>query len=171
MGALREFGNALTAIGEMVRDLHSAARQSVSASPGAAGGSGLSDDWLTTLIDLSDRLARTAGAFGKAPPQASSWWPGARAALEAWRNAWATQGEALAILQSHMDSLLARAGLERLKCAGAAFDPASMTAVEVVTDAGTPDHTVTAELLGGWRHTASRRVIRPAHVRVSRRPS
>ncbi len=167
MEVMKEFGGALNAMGAMLRDVHTSARQPAA----AAAGPGLTEDWLSTLIDLSDRLTRTAAAFVRTPPQTNSWWPGARAALAAWESAWTTQREAIAILQSHLTSLLARAGLLRLQCAGAAFDPASMTAVEVVADAIVPDHTVTAELLSGWVHTASQKVIRPAQVRVSRRPA
>ena len=167
MEVMKEFGGALNAMGAMLRDVHTSARQPVA----AAAGPGLTEDWLSTLIDLSDRLTRTAAAFARKPPQTGSWWPGARAALAAWESAWSTQRDAFAILQSHLTSLLARAGLQRLQCEGTAFDPAAMTAVEVVADASVPDHTVTAELLSGWRHTASQKIIRSAQVRVSRRPA
>jgi hypothetical protein len=60
--------------------------------------------------------------------------------------------------------------LERIPAAGTAFDPATMTAVEVQTDASLPDYTVLAELLSGWRLAPHGRVIRTAHVKVSRRP-
>jgi len=167
MEVMKEFGGALNAMGAMLRDVHSSARQPAA----AAAGPGLTEGWLSTLIDLSDRLTRTAAAFTRTPPHTGSWWPGARAALAAWESAWTTQHEAFAILQSHLTSLLARAGLQRLQCEGTAFDPTAMTAVEVVADATVPDHTVTAELLSGWRHTASQKIIRPAQVRVSRRPA
>ena len=80
------------------------------------------------------------------------------------------QADALGILGSHLEVLLARAGLRRLAAVGEPFDPATMTAVESAVDAGKPDHTVLAELLPGWCHAATGELLRPAQVRVSRRP-
>ena len=67
-----------------------------------------------------------------------------------------------------MDTLLVRAGLQRISVAGDRFDPGSMTAVDVITDPSLPDHTVVAEILSGWQQSAGGRVVRPAQVKVSR---
>jgi molecular chaperone GrpE (heat shock protein) len=80
------------------------------------------------------------------------------------------QADAIGILQSHLDTLITRAGLERIETLGRPFDPATMTAVESAADAEKPDHTVLAELLMGWRH-AGGELLRPAQVRVSRKPA
>ena len=166
MEILKEFGTSISAVGNMVRDFHTATRTTA---PTAASASD-SEALLLPLIEMADRLTRAATAFRTPPATPSTWWPGARAALAPWQAAWDSQKDAHFILSSHMDTLLTRAGLERITAAGTAFDPATMTAVEVHTDASLPDHTVLAELLSGWRLTSNRRVIRTAHVKVSRLP-
>jgi molecular chaperone GrpE (heat shock protein) len=166
MEVLKEFGTSISAVGNMVRDLHTAARTTAPKAASAPDSEAL----LLPLIEMADRLTRAAGAFRSPPATPSTWWPGARAALAPWQAAWDSQKDAHFILTSHMDALLTRAGLERIPAAGTAFDPATMTAVEVQTDAALPDHTVLAELLSGWRLAPHGRVIRTAHVKVSRRP-
>lgn len=166
MEVLKEFGTSISAVGSMVRDLHTAARTTAPAASSSPDSGAL----LLPLIEMADRLTRAAGAFRTPPATPSAWWPGARAALAPWQAAWDSQKDAHFILTSHMDTLLTRAGLERIPAAGTAFDPATMTAVEVHTDASLPDHTVLAELLSGWRLSPHGRVIRTTHVKVSRRP-
>ncbi len=171
MEVLKEFGAAIDAVGRMVRDLHTAAREPVTKSPAPSSVSREgAEALLLPLIEMADRLARAADAFRAPPAAAGSWWPGERRATAPWRSAWASQKDGLFILLSQMDTLLARAGLERLPAAGRLFDPSCMTAVEVVTDATLPDHTVVEELLGGWRSAATGRLVRSAQVRVSRLP-
>lgn len=166
MDVLKEFGAAIDAVGRMVRDLHTAARDPGKHSPETST-SPETEALLLPLIEMADRLTRAADAFREPPVTPLSWWPGQRRATAPWRTAWASQRDALFILRSQMDTLLARAGLERLPTAGRLFDPSCMTAVEVVRDATLPDHTVMEELLGGWR-ASSGRLVRPAQVRVSR---
>ncbi len=105
------------------------------------------------------------------PAGTASFWPAARAGLGAWKKAWSAQSEAAAMLRAHLQSLLRRAGLRPVPAVGQAFDPALMTAVEVTHDPRLPDHHVTAELLSGWIQTATGHLVRPAQVRVSRRPA
>ena len=165
MDVLKEFGTAIAAVGSMVRDLHSSSR---SATPKTAAASG-TESLLLPLIEMADRLARAAEA-SRTPPAAitTSWWSSPRTALASWQTAWDSQKDALFILRSHMDTLLTRAGLERIPAAGTVFDPSSMSAVEVHTDPTLPDHTVIAEVLSGWRLASGGRIIRPAQVKVSR---
>jgi hypothetical protein len=168
MEVMKEFGTAIDAMGRMVHDLHSAARDPMAkaspAAPPASDAAGL----LLPLIEMADRLGRTAAAFQEPPVAPVPWWPGVRAAIAPWQVAWTSQRDALFILCSHMDTLLVRAGLQRISVAGGRFDPGSMTAVEVITDSSLPDHTVVAEILSGWQQSAGGAVVRPAQVRVSR---
>ena len=77
-------------------------------------------------------------------------------------------GDSFTILSTHVWALLKNAGIERIACEGELFDPSCMRADEAVLDSSVDDHTVLAEILPGWRESASGRVVRPAHVRVSR---
>lgn len=172
LDVLKNFGTVLDALSATVNDTHKAVR----ALPAAASarppeGGELPREWALALAELADRIARVDQGFSRPPAAASGWWPGSRKADAAWKEAWAVQADALGILGSHMNVLLARAGLQRLATVGEAFDPATMTAVESAVDAGKPDHTVLAELLPGWRHAATGELLRPAQVRVSRRPA
>jgi len=169
MEALREFGSLLQSMGEMMRDLHQKSRQE--AAPAAASGSAGSElpgEWLQILIDLHDRVARSSGALATPPAGTGSFWPPARAELTAWSQAWKIQTEASGMLLAHLQGLLRRAGLQPVAALGQPFNPETMQAVEVVTDPKIPDHQVIAELLPGWIHSATRRLLRPAQVRVSR---
>ena len=168
MEVMKEFGTAIDAMGRMVRDLHSASRDPMAkASPAAAPASD-AGGLLLSMIEMADRLGRTAAAFQEPPVAPVPWWPGVRAAIAPWQAAWTSQRDALFILCSHMDTLLVRAGLQRISVAGDRFDPGSMTAVEVITDPSLPDHTVVAEILSGWQQSAGGQVVRPAQVKVSR---
>lgn len=172
LDVLKNFGTVLDALSATVNDTHKAVR----AIPAAAAarpseGGELPREWALALAELADRIARVDQGFSRPPAAASGWWPGSRKAAAAWHEAWAMQADALGILGSHLEVLLARAGLRRLAAVGEPFDPATMTAVESAVDAGKPDHTVLAELLPGWCHAATGELLRPAQVRVSRRPA
>ena len=168
MEVMKEFGTAIDAMGRMVRDLHSAVRDPMAKAPPAAAPTSDAGGLLLPLIEMADRLGRAAAALGEPPAAPVPRWPGVRAAITLWQAAWTSQRDALFILCSHMDTLLARAGLQRISVAGDRFDPASMTAVEVITDPSLPDHTVVAEILSGWQQSAGGHVVRPAQVKVSR---
>ncbi len=172
LDVLKNFGTVLDALSATVNDTHKAVR----ALPAAASarppeGGDLPREWALSLAELADRIARVDQGFSRPPAAVSSWWPGSRKAAAAWKEAWAMQADALGILAGHLEVLLARAGLQRLDAVGEPFDPATMTAVESAVDAGKPDHTVLAELLPGWRRAATGELLRPAQVRVSRRPA
>ncbi len=167
---LKNFGAVLDALSATVNDTHKAVRTLPTTSQPSESGE-LPRDWALALVEMADRLDRVADGFARPPAAASSWWPGARQAAAAWREAWAMQADALGILRSHLESLLQRAALVRLEVVGCPFDPATMTAVESVVDPDKPDHSVLAELLPGWRHATTRLLIRPAQVQVSRLPA
>ncbi len=167
---LKNFGAVLDALSATVNDTHKAVRALPTTSRAAAGDD-LSRDWALALVEMADRLGRVADGFARPPAVTTSWWPPARKAAAAWSEAWAMQSDALSILRGHLESLLKRAGLVRLQVLERPFDPATMTAVESVVAADSPDHTVLAELLPGWRHATTEQLIRPAQVRVSRRPT
>lgn len=169
MEAMKEFGTLLQSLGAMVGDLHQKSRQE--AAPAAPAAAGLPDEWLHILIDLHDRVARTAGALTTPPAGTASFWPAARASLNSWSQAWNSQTEAAGMLLSHVQALLRRAGLQPVPAVGQPFDPVTMQAVEVASDARVPDHQVIAEILPGWTSAATGRLLRPAQVRVSRRPA
>ncbi len=167
MDVLKEFGTSLTSLSEMVRDLHTTAR---TAAPAAAeASSALPKEWALALIDLHDRATRLSTAFQKTPGPQTAWWPGSQSALAPWSEAWSAQQGAASIFSGHLDTLLTRAGLQRIPAAGQAFDPATMSAIEVGPADGVPDHHVLAELLPGWLVKSTGQILRPAQVRVARR--
>jgi hypothetical protein len=168
LDVLKQFGTMLDALAATVNDTHKTVR--AQPAPAVAGSGELPGEWTLALVEMADRRGRVADGFSRPPATAARWWPGSGAALAAWREAWTVQADGFAILRGHLESLLKRAGLVRMEVLGKPFDPATMTAVESVPDAGRPDHTVLAELLPGWRQEPAGRLIRAAQVRVSRRP-
>lgn len=168
LDVLKNFGSVLDSLSSMMAETHKATRL---ASAATAASDALSRDWALALVEMADRSARISDGFSRTPVSGGGWWPAARKRQAAWADAWAMQADALDIFNSHLDSLLSRAGLERLRTIGQPFDPAVMTAVESAPDADHPDHTVLAEILAGWRRTATNELLRPAQVRVSRRPA
>lgn len=164
---LKNFGAVLDALSATVNDTHKAVR-ALPTAPRPTDGGELAREWALALVEMADRIGRVAEGFARPPAVTASWWPGARKSAAAWHDAWAMQSAAVAILRSHLESLLQRAALVRMEVVGRPFDPATMTAVESVVDDAQPDHTVLAELLPGWRHATGGQLIRPAQVRVSR---
>jgi hypothetical protein len=114
------------------------------------------------LIELLDRLYRISKAF-EAPASKRSWWGGVDGA---WRKAWATQHQALAILLSHLEEFLSQEGVTRFETLGQRFDPARMTAVAAEPDATRPPQTVFEELAPGYLRQGE--LLRPAQVKVTR---
>jgi molecular chaperone GrpE (heat shock protein) len=106
-------------------------------------------------------LFRLAKAF-QASPAKKSWWAGTD---RAWRQAWQTQGQALAILVSHFEELLKKEGVTRITTAGQPFDPSVMTAVAAEPDETRPPQTVLEEIAAGYRRRGE--LLRPAQVKVS----
>jgi len=159
--ALKQFGGVLDALSATVNNIHSTTRAQTQPTARAT-------DQVKDVIELADRVDRIAAAFAREPSPSGSWWPPARRAIEAWRSDRARLADSFSILATHVRAHLKNAGLERIACEGEPFDPACMQADEVVVDPRVDDHTVIAELLPGWREAAGGRVVRPAHVRVSR---
>lgn len=169
LDVLKNFGSVLDSLSAMMEETRKAVRSASAAS--TAADDALPRDWALALVEMADRIARISDGFSRPPEPGGAWWPGARKRQAAWADAWAMQADALGILRSHLDSQLVRAGLERLRTTGQPFDPAVMTAVESAPDSDQPDHTVLAEILPGWRRSATAELLRPAQVRVSRRPA
>ncbi|NQX02198.1 nucleotide exchange factor GrpE [bacterium] len=168
LDVLKNFGSVLDALSATVNDTHKAVRAIPAATARQPDGGELPREWALALVEMADRIGRVSDGFSRPPAAATGWWPGSRKPLAAWSDAWAMQADALGILSGHADTLLNRAGLQRLEVVGKPFDPATMTAVESAVDPGKPDHTVLSELLPGWRHAESGQLVRPAQVRVSR---
>lgn len=169
LDVLKQFGTMLDALAATVNDTHKAVRSLPATTASNAGGE-LPREWALALVEMADRMARVGDGLARPPVTAVPWWPGSRAALAAWREAWAVQADGFGILRSHLEALLKRAGLARIEVVGRPFDPTTMTAAESVPDAASPDHTVLAELLPGWHHVVTGNLVRTAQVRVSRRP-
>ncbi len=168
LDVLKNFGTVLDSLSTTMEETRKAVR---SAGAASAAEDALPRVWALALVEMADRIARISDGFSRPPETGGGWWTGARKSNAAWAEAWAMQADALGIFRSHLDSQLARAGLERLHVTGRPFDPAEMTAVESAPAADQPDHTVLAEILPGWRRTATGELLRPAQVRVSRRPA
>jgi len=125
----------------------------------------LSRSHCLVLVEWLDRLNRIRKAFDS-PPQKTSWWQGR--GNSTWLKAWETQGQALAILASHIEELLRKEGVTRLDALGQPFDPATMTAVAAEPDSAHPPQTVLEELAAGYRRHGE--LLRAAQVKVSRQP-
>ncbi|MEI6605646.1 MAG: nucleotide exchange factor GrpE [Verrucomicrobiota bacterium] len=163
----KNFGSVLDALSATASDTHKAVRSLPSLVNRQADGGELPREWALALVELADRIERVNSGFSRPPATRSSWWPGARKSLAAWRETWAMQADALGILRGHLNVLLQRASLKRLDVLGKPFDPNTMTALDSAVDPNLPDHTVLAEMLPGWQHSAGQ-LLRPAQVRVSR---
>ena len=111
------------------------------------------------LVELLDRLQRVQASF--ANPLPARWWDRA----SRWRAIWATQHDALDIVVGHLETLLQQEGVERIATLDEPFAPATMIAVATVSDAERPHHTVTEEVLPGYRRQDE--LLRPAQVKVS----
>lgn len=169
LDVLKNFSGLLDALSATSNDTHKAVRALpaiTSATPSASND--LPPAWCLTLVEMADRIDRVTHGFARPPAMRQPWWPGARRQVQAWQEAWEMQADAVSILRSHLTATMQRAGLERLAVLDRAFDPNTMTAVESSVDPEKPDHTVLAEILPGWRNTASGQLIRAAQVRVSR---
>jgi len=123
----------------------------------------LSRSHCLVLVEWLDRLNRIRKAF-ESPPQKTSWWQGR--GNSTWLKAWETQGQALAILASHIEELLRKEGVTRLDALGQPLDPATMTAVAAEPDSAHPPQTVLEEVAAGYRRHGE--LLRAAQVKVSK---
>lgn len=131
------------------------------ARPLLADDAALSRSWCLAFIELTDRLHRLAAAFAKPPRRA--WFGGDGR----WAAGWETQRQGYDILLSHVDALVARAGVTRIKARQQPFDPATMSAVLAEPDARWPHHTVIEEIAPGYLLRGE--LLRVAQVKVSLR--
>ena len=162
---LKGFGSVLDAMATTLGDLHAGVRKMNAPSPAPGP---RASNLAPAFIELCDRLERIETALAKEPPSEKSWWPAHRKTLEAWRSDRRLLAESFSLLEGQKSAILQSLGLRRIPCEGQPFDPACMTAVEVVSDASHPDHTVLEEVLPGWHDAATGEIVRFAQVRVSR---
>lgn len=162
---LKGFGAVLDAMATTLGDLHAGVRNLNVPAPTP---NRRAPDFAPAFLELADRLDRIGKALAKEPSSEKTWWPAHRKTLEAWRNDRRLLAESFSLLEGQKSAILQSLGLARIPCTGQPFDPACMTAVEVVPDASRPDHTVLEEILPGWRDATTGEMIRFAQVRVSR---
>jgi hypothetical protein len=163
---LKGFGTVLDAMATTLGDLHAGVRTLNIPSPAPAP---RAPNLAPAFIELTDRLDRIEKALAKELPAEKTWWPAHHKTLEAWRSERRLLTESFSLLEGQKNAIFQSLGLARIPSADLPFDPACMTAVEVVPDASRPDHTVLQEILPGWRDATSGEIIRFAQVRVSRR--
>jgi hypothetical protein len=91
--------------------------------------------WCLALVELIDRLRRVADAFAMTLPTPRLRWLRGDGGLRA---AWETQRQALDIVLSHADALVASAGVTRIETMRQPFDPRTMIAVATTVDSHRP---------------------------------
>ena len=160
--AISQWCDTLTRFDGSLSPLHEAMVKLTAAQPKADE---LSRSHCLVLVEWLDRLNRIRKAF-ESPPQKTSWWQGRSNSV--WLKAWENQGQALAILASHIEELLKKEGVTRLDALGQPFDPTTMTAVAAEPDSAHPPQTVLEELALGYRRHGE--LLRAAQVKVSRQP-
>ena len=124
---------------------------------------------LAILIDMRDRLARGLDSVRQATPAVSSRWldrflrrpSGPDPAIQAL-----TQGYQWAL--ERLDQALADSGAREIPCAGLAFDPRRMNAVDREESNTVPEGTVLEVYRTGYEWSGE--VFRPAQVKVSCAP-
>jgi molecular chaperone GrpE len=103
--------------------------------------------WCLALVELIDRLRRVADAFAMTLPTPRLRWLRGDGGLRA---AWETQRQALDIVVSHADALVASAGVTRIETMRQPFDPRTMIAVATTVDSRWPPQTVVDEITPGY---------------------
>lgn len=121
----------------------------------------MSNERCLMLVEVLDRLQRLAQAFATTPAT-GGWWRGNDGA---WRRAWAAQREGFEIVMGHLEGLLRKEGVTRLRAQGKPFDPSVMMAIAVVGGGGDSVPTVVEEVAGGYLRDD--RLLRPAQVKVT----
>lgn len=123
---------------------------------------GLSRAHCLALVEILDRLQRIALAFARTP--ARPWLGGDTA----WRRAWESQRQALAIVTDHFEALLRKEGVARIETLGKPFDPHQMTAVAVEATRQQPPQTVIEETARGYLRNGE--LLRAAQVKLAIAP-
>lgn len=135
-------------------------REQSARQPIAADGS-LSRSWCLAFIEITDRLHRLAAAFVLSPRRTLFGGDGR------WAARWETQRQGYDILLSHVDALVAKAGVTRIQALHQPFDPATMSSVLAEPDARWPHQTVIEEIAPGYLLRGE--LLRVAQVKVSTR--
>jgi molecular chaperone GrpE len=123
---------------------------------------GLSRRHCLALVEILDRLQRIAVAFARTPTRP---WLGGDGA---WRRAWESQRQALAIATDHFETLLRKEGVARVEALGKPFDPHHMTAVAVEATRQHPPQTVIEETARGYLWNGE--LLRAAQVKLATPP-
>lgn len=113
----------------------------------AASADALPRRWCLALVELIDRLRRVADAFAMPLPTPRLPWLRGDSALRA---VWETQRQALDIVVSHANALVASAGITRIETLHRTFDPHTMVAVATTPDTRWPPRTVVDEITPGY---------------------
>jgi molecular chaperone GrpE len=127
---------------------------------------------LDGLLELRERLLRgVEGAEAREKVQPVFWdrifrrrWERIRHALEVVD----ALDQGYRLTMKSLDDLLNRFEVRPIECQGKAFDPRTMSAVDVEETLDTPEGTVLAVYRTGYEWNGA--VYRPAQVRVARRP-
>lgn len=163
----RQMSERLKPVEELVSQV--AASRAKSAAPDTVNAPLL--ELLMDTVERLDRMVRVSADARKrladAPP------PGFLARLagplpgDTASAALTSTTDALQVAADRLRDELARLGARAIPCAGAAFDPERMSAVDSAIDATVPDGTVLEVLRGAWE--VHGQTVRTARVRVSRR--
>jgi molecular chaperone GrpE len=127
---------------------------------------------LDGLLELRERLLRGVEGSGAREKVQPVFWD------RVFRRRWEEIRHALEVVEAmdqgyrlslkSLDDLLARFEVRPIECQGEAFDPRSMSAVDVEETLDAPEGTVLAVYRTGYEWNGA--VYRPAQVRVARRP-
>lgn len=155
--AFRQWGETLAAFQGQLGPLQDKIAELAVKQPGE---SQLPRAYCLVLIEFLDRLQRIAKAFQNRPVK-SSWWVRND---QAWRELWNRQEQGFSILVGHLEALLEKEGVTRIRAMGQRFDPAEMTAVATEPERGASGQTVVEEITPGYRRGSE--LLRTAHVKV-----
>lgn len=124
--------------------------------------------YLETLVDLHDRILRSAASLQVAVAAPAGWLSrlgGGAIARETLK----AHEAGTRLLLERLEASLAEHGVRRVRCFGQPFDPATMVAAAVEEQPGAVDGTVLEELRGGYSWNGEQ--FRMAEVKVARRPA
>ncbi|MGR3317540.1 MAG: nucleotide exchange factor GrpE [Candidatus Anammoxibacter sp.] len=114
---------------------------------------------IMSLVEIAERMSRMEKAI-VAPPK-----KGFLGLRKEWKQSLENIKTGIAILVSHVESLLQKEGVERIKTAGSRFDPAKMIAVAAETIDDIPVNFVAEEISQGYVFNGN--VLKFAEVKVS----
>ena len=114
---------------------------------------------IMSLVEIAERMSRMGRAI--AAPSRKGLFGG----RNEWKQSLGNIKKGIAILVSHVESLLQKEGVERIKTAGSRFDPAKMIAVAAETIDDIPVNFVAEEISRGYMFNGN--VLKFAEVKVS----